>query len=69
MNSVAPNFRVQCSVIKAFVEAKHNNETLIHDSEVCPRGAYRLFIGNNVKVVVGVLFAQKKIYYCRLENT
>ncbi len=30
----------------------------------------RQFIGNNVKVVVGViLFAQKKIYYCRLENT
>jgi hypothetical protein len=24
------------------VETKHNNETLIHDSEVCPRGAYRL---------------------------
>jgi hypothetical protein len=43
MKSVASNFRVQCSVIKAFVEAKHNNETLIHDCEVCPRGAYRPF--------------------------
>jgi hypothetical protein len=49
MNSVAPNFRVQCSVIKAFVEPKHNYETLIHDSEVYARGAYRLLNENNVK--------------------
>ncbi len=70
MNSVAPNFRVQCSVIKAFVEPKHNYETLIHDSEVYARGAYRLLKENNVKLLVGiVLFAQKKIYCCRLENT
>ncbi len=70
MNSVAPNFRVQCSVIKAFVEPKHNYETLIHDSEVCPRGAYRLLNENNVKLVARIiLFAQKKIYYCRLDNT
>lgn len=34
MNSVAPNFKVQCSVIKAFVEPKNNYETLIHNSEV-----------------------------------
>jgi hypothetical protein len=69
MNSVAPNFRVQCSVIKAFVEAKHNYEISFHDSEVCPRGAYRL-LNECSKTLVGiVLFTQKKIYYCRLENT
>ncbi len=43
---------------------------LIRDSEVCPRGAYRLLNENNVKLLVGIiLFAQTKIYYCRLENT
>jgi hypothetical protein len=52
------------------VEPKHNYETLIHDSEVYARGAYRLLKENNVKLLVGiVLFAQKKIYCCRLENT
>jgi len=68
MNSVAPNFRVQCSGIKAFVEARHNYETSFHDSEVCPRGAYRLLIECNVKLEGIVLFTQKNIYYCRLEN-
>jgi hypothetical protein len=70
MNSVAPNFRVQCSVIKAFVDAKHNYQTSFHDSEVCPRGAYSLLNECNLKLVVGIVFfTQKKFYYCRLENT
>jgi hypothetical protein len=69
MNSFAPNFRVQCSVIKAFVEPKCNYETLIHDSEVCPRRASRLLQENNVKLVVGIIsFAQKKIFLLQIRE-
>ncbi len=60
MNSVAPNFRVQCSVIKASVEPKHNYETLIHDSEVCARETYRLLKENNVKLLVEIVCLHKR---------
>jgi hypothetical protein len=55
---------------QSILDTKHNYQTSFHDSEVCPRGACRLLNECNVKLVVGiVLFTQKKIYYCRLENT
>jgi hypothetical protein len=61
---------MQCSVIKAFVEPKHNYETLILGSEVCPRGGYLLLNQTNVKLIVEIIWlAQKKIYYCKLDNT
>jgi hypothetical protein len=61
LNSVGPNFRVQCAVIKAFVDTKHNYQTSFHDSEVSPREACRLLNECNVKLVGIVLFTQEDL--------